>query len=148
MTFDRRQFLRLAGTAAAVPAVAPRAVYAQPSAAGLPSWNEGATKQAILDFVAKTTKEGSADFVPPSERIAVCDNDGTLWSEQPIYFQLAFALDRVQELAPTHPEWKTTQPFKGILEHDMKAVAAAGEAGLMKVIGATHLGNTSEEFTA
>jgi phosphoserine phosphatase len=82
------------------------------------------------------------------ERIAVFDNDGTLWSEKPMYFQLAFSLDRVKALAPKYPAWKTTQPFKGILEQDMKAVAAAAEAGLMKVLAATHLGNTSEEFTA
>jgi len=144
---ERRHFLQLAGATVAAPMLLDARLRAQ-AADPLSSWNAGPTKQAILDFVSKVTKEGSTDFVPPPERIAVFDNDGTLWSEQPMYFQLAFALDRVKALAPKHPAWKTTQPFKGILEHDMKAVAAAGEAGLMKVIGATHLGNTSEEFTA
>ena len=95
----------------------------------LPSWNDGASRSAILDFVARVTREGGPDFVAVPERIAVFDNDGTLWSEQPIYTQLAFAFDRVAELAPQHPEWKTTQPFKGVLEHDAKAVAASGREG-------------------
>jgi hypothetical protein len=142
----RRQFLQLAGATVAAPVLLDTTLRAQ-AADPLPSWNAGASRQAIVDFVTKVTKEGSPDFVPVPERIAVFDNDGTLWSEQPMYFQLAFMLDRVKALAPEHPAWKTTQPFKGILEHDMKAVAAAGEAGLMKVMGATHLGNTSEEFT-
>src|SRR5882672_2005190 len=89
----------------------------------LPSWNDGATKQAIVGFVSRVTTQGSRDFVPVPERIATLDNDGTLWSEQPIYFQFAFALDRVKALAPKHPEWKTTQPFKAVLEGDMKALA-------------------------
>ena len=97
----------------------------------LPSWNEGASKKAIADFVSRVTRQGGPDFVPPAERIATFDNDGTLWSEQPVYFQVAFALDRVKALAPQHPEWKTTQPFKGVLEGDMKAVAASGERGLI-----------------
>ena len=92
------------------------------------------------------TKEGGSDFVPVAQRIAVFDNDGTLWAEQPMYFQLAFALDRVKALAPTHPEWKDKQPFKGVLEGDMKAVAATGEHGLLEIIAATHVGNTTEEF--
>jgi phosphoglycolate phosphatase-like HAD superfamily hydrolase len=112
----------------------------------LPSWNDGATKKAIVDFVSRVTRQGGPDFVPPSERIATFDNDGTLWSEQPIYFQLAFALDRVKALAPKHPEWKQEQPFKGIVEGDMKAVAAAGEKGLLEIIGATHAGSTTEAF--
>ena len=112
----------------------------------LPSWNDGATKKAIVDFVSRVTRQGGPDFVPPSERIATFDNDGTLWSEQPIYFQLAFALDRVKALAPKHPEWKQKQPFRGILDGDMKAVVAAGEKGLLEVIGATHAGSTTEEF--
>ena len=98
------------------------------------------------DFVTRVTKAGGPDFVPVPERIATFDNDGTLWSEQPIYFQLAFALDRVKALAPQHPEWKQKQPYKGILEGDMKAVAASGEKGLLEVIAATHAGNTTEEF--
>ena len=118
----------------------------QPGGDQLPSWNEGPSKKAIVDFVAGVTKEGGSDFVPVAQRIAVFDNDGTLWAEQPVYFQLAFALDRVKALAPTHPEWKDKQPFKGVLEGDMKAVAATGEHGLLEIIAATHVGNTTEEF--
>jgi phosphoglycolate phosphatase-like HAD superfamily hydrolase len=114
----------------------------------LPSWNDGSTKKAIVDFVSRVTQQGGPDFVPPPERIATFDNDGTLWSEQPIYFQVAFALDRVKALAPKHPEWKQKQPFKGILEGDMKAVASAGEKGLLEVMAATHVGNTTDEFAA
>jgi phosphoglycolate phosphatase-like HAD superfamily hydrolase len=112
----------------------------------LPSWNEGASRRAIVDFVTRVTMPGGADFVPVAERIAVFDNDGTLWSEQPLYFQLAFALDRVKALAPEHPEWKQKQPFKGVLEGDTKAMTASGERGLLEVIAATHVGNTTEEF--
>jgi hypothetical protein len=89
----------------------------------LPSWNKGATKKSITDFVARVTAQGSPDFVAPELRIATFDNDGTLWCEQPFYFQLAFAFDRVKAMAPQHPEWKTKQPFKALLEHDMKALA-------------------------
>ena len=92
------------------------------------------------------TREGGADFVPVSERIATFDNDGTLWAEQPVYVQVAFAFDRVKVLASQHPEWKQQQPFKGVLDGDMKAVAAAGERGLLEIIAATHAGNTTEEF--
>jgi phosphoglycolate phosphatase-like HAD superfamily hydrolase len=99
-----------------------------------------------VDFVTRVTKEGGTDFVPAGERIAVFDNDGTLWSEQPIYSQIAFALDRVKALAPQHPEWKQKQPFKGVLEGDMKAVIASGEPGLLDMMAATHVGNTTEEF--
>ena len=113
----------------------------------LPSWNDGATKRAIVEFVAKTTKSGP-DFVPPTERIAVFDNDGTLWGEQPIYTQFAFALDRIRALASAHPEWKTTQPFQGVLEGDMKAVLASGEHGLLQILAASHAGNTTDEFAA
>src|SRR6185295_17729552 len=112
------------------------------------SWNEGAAKKSIVDFVSRVTQEGGPDFVPPAERIATFDNDGTLWSEQPIYFQVAFALDRVKALAPQHPEWKQKQPFKAVLEGDMKAVAASGERGLLEIMAATHVGNTTEEFAA
>ncbi len=114
----------------------------------LASWNDVASKRAILDFVKKVASEGSPDFVPVAERIAVFDNDGTLWSEQPMYFQLAFALDRVKALAPKHPEWKTTQPFKGVLESDMKAALAGGERSLMVIMAATHAGMTTDEFSA
>jgi hypothetical protein len=112
----------------------------------LPSWNDGATKQSILDFVAAVTREGSPDFVPPAERIATFDNDGTLWVEHPMYTQLAFALDRVKALAPQHPEWKDTQPFKAALEGDMKTLAETGEHGLMALLMATHPGMTTNEF--
>jgi len=111
----------------------------------LPSWNEGAAKQAILKFVAEVTGEGAAS-VPPAERIAVFDNDGTLWSEQPLYFQLAFALDQVKLLAPKHPEWKTQEPFKTLLAGDVKAALAQGDKAILGVLAATHAGMTTEEF--
>ena len=117
-----------------------------PSADPLPSWNDTAPKKSIIDFVGKVTKEGSPDFVPVDERIAVFDNDGTLWVEQPMYVQLAFTLDRVKQLAPQHPEWKNMQPFKGILEGDMRAVAGSGEQGLMQIMAATHAGMSVDEF--
>jgi hypothetical protein len=125
-----------------------QAASAQAAGAGgpLPSWNDGATKQAILDFVAAVTREGSPDFVPPAERIATFDNDGTLWVEHPMYTQLVFGLDRVKAVAPQHPEWKDTQPFKAALEGDMKALAEAGEHGLLELIMATHSGMTANEF--
>lgn len=112
----------------------------------LPSWNEGPTKASIVDFVRRVTTQGGPDFVAPAERTAVFDNDGTLWVEQPMYVQLAFILDRVKALAPQNPGWKTKQPFKAVLSGDMRALAAAGEQGLMQLIGATHAGMTSEEF--
>ncbi len=112
----------------------------------LPSWNDGATKQSILDFVAAVTREGSPNFVPVPQRIATFDNDGTLWVEQPMYVQLAFALDRVKALAPLHPEWKKKQPFKAVLDRDVKALAASGEKGLVEIIATTHAGMTTAEF--
>lgn len=112
----------------------------------LPSWNDGPSKKAILDFVAKVTKEDGPDFVPVAERIATFDNDGTLWSEQPMYFQLLFALDRVKALADKHPEWKEKQPFKAAIEGDHKALAASGEKGLVELIMASHAAMTTEEF--
>ncbi len=112
----------------------------------LSSWNEGAAKQSIIDFVARVTDEAGPDFVQVSERIATFDNDGTLWAEQPMYFQLFFAIDRVKALAPENPEWTTEQPFKAVLEGDMEALAAAGEHGLLELIMATHAGLTTEEF--
>jgi hypothetical protein len=116
-----------------------------PAPSVLPSWSDGATRTAIVDFVRKTTTQGGADFVAPAERIAVFDNDGTLWAEQPIYVQFAFALDRIRTLAPSHPEWKTTQPFKGVLDGDTNAVAASGEHGLAQILAASHVGNTTDE---
>jgi hypothetical protein len=112
----------------------------------LPSWNDGHAKSRIVAFVAAVTDRAGKDFVPPADRIAVFDNDGTLWSEQPVYVQLAFAVDRVKALAPQQPEWKQQQPFKGVLEGDIKAVAAAGEKGLLQLMMATHAGATSDEF--
>ena len=112
----------------------------------LPSWNGGRAKQSILDFVGAVTREGSADFVQPSERVATFDNDGTLWVEQPMYTQLAFALDRVVALAPEHPEWKAKQPFKAVLERDMKTLMELGERGLLELVLATHAGMTTAEF--
>jgi hypothetical protein len=115
--------------------------------APLPSWNEGASKNAIVEFVARVTRQGGPDFVPAAERIATFDNDGTLWTEQPVPVQLAFALDRVKALAPQHPEWKDKQPFKAVLEGDMKALAESGDRGLLELVGATHAGMTTDEFT-
>jgi phosphoglycolate phosphatase-like HAD superfamily hydrolase len=112
----------------------------------LPSWNDGAVKRSIVDFVARTTGQGG-DVVPAAERIATFDNDGTLWCEQPVYFQLAFAFDEIKRLAPRHPEWKTTQPFQAVLDDDMQALAASGEKGLMEIIAATHSGMTTDEFS-
>jgi phosphoserine phosphatase len=113
----------------------------------LPSWNDGAQKAAIMAFVEKVTTEGSPDFLPKAERIAVFDNDGTLWCEQPMYVQMAFAITRVKALAPEHPEWKEKQPFKAILENDLRALVASGEKGIVEIITTTHAGMTSEEFT-
>jgi phosphoserine phosphatase len=112
----------------------------------LASWNDGKTKQAILAFVESVTTTGSPDFVPLAERIATFDNDGTLWPSHPMYTQLAFALDRVKELAPRHPEWKTQQPFKAVLDNDMKALAASGEKGLVELVMASHAGMSTADF--
>jgi phosphoserine phosphatase len=112
----------------------------------LPSWNDTATKSAIIGFVERVTDENNQDYVKPGERIATFDNDGTLWSEQPIYFQLAFALSRVKAMAPKHPEWNDKQPFKGILEGDLKSVLEGGEKSLIEIITVTHAGMTTDEF--
>lgn len=114
----------------------------------LPSWNDGPAKEAIITFVGNATSAGGRQFIPVPERIAVFDNDGTLWAEQPIYFQFAFALDRIRALAPKHPEWKDKEPYKSILKGDMKGLMASGEKGLMQVLAATHSGMTTEEFSA
>ncbi len=113
----------------------------------LPSWNNGPSKNAITTFITAVTDKSSPDYVQPSERIAVFDNDGTLWSEQPVYFQLFFAMDRVKKLAVDHPEWNTQQPFQAVLEGDMETLAASGEKGLLELVMATHAGMTSDEFT-
>jgi phosphoserine phosphatase len=112
----------------------------------LPSWNDGTTKTAITDFVKKTTTQGSPDFVRVPDRIALFDNDGTLWVEQPMYTQLAFLLESVREAAPQHPEWKTTAPFKFVLENDLAGLAAAGVPAIMQLFAATQCGMTTEEF--
>jgi phosphoserine phosphatase len=119
---------------------------AQTAADPLPSWNDGAAKQTIVNFVTAVTRDGSPDFVPVPQRIATFDNDGTLWCERPMYVQLAFALDRVKAMAPLHPEWKDKQPFKAALEGDMKTLAESGERGLMELVMVTHAGMTSNEF--
>jgi len=114
----------------------------------LPSWNDGRAKQSIVDFVAKVTKTGSPDFVPPAERIAVFDNDGCLWSEQPMYFQAFFTFDRIKALAPQHPEWQTQEPFASVLKGDMKSALAGGEHALLEMVMPTHAGTTTVEFQA
>jgi phosphoglycolate phosphatase-like HAD superfamily hydrolase len=111
----------------------------------LPSWNDTARKKAIVDFVEKVTKEGSADFVKPEERIATFDNDGTLWAEQPIYFQFQFGIDRVKALAPQHPEWKERAPFKFVIAGDMKALLA-DQKSMMALMALSHAGMTTDDF--
>ncbi|MGD8895278.1 MAG: HAD family hydrolase [Acidobacteriota bacterium] len=153
MIGDRRLLLVLVALSAtlSVSAVgcAPRGESPPPPEAAtdpLPSWNEGAAKEAITTFVARVTDPASPDHVPEAERIATFDNDGTLWAEQPAYVQLLFAMDRVKSLAPDHPEWRTQQPFQAVLEGDMEALAAAGEHGILKIMMASHTGMTTEEF--
>jgi phosphoglycolate phosphatase-like HAD superfamily hydrolase len=114
----------------------------------LPSWRDAATKKAIVAFVEKVTKKGSPDFVSPAERIATFDNDGTLWSSHPMYTQLAFALDRIRALAPQHPEWKSKQPFKAVLDNDLEALVASGEKGMVELLMASHAGMSTAEFEA
>lgn len=112
----------------------------------LPSWNDGKAKQSIVTFVKKVTTPGFPDYVPPAERIATFDNDGTLWSEQPMYFQLFFALERVKALASKHPEWKTLEPFSSLLQENVKQALAGGEKAILEIIMETHAGMTTEEF--
>jgi hypothetical protein len=112
----------------------------------LPSWNDGPAKQAILTFVKQTTDQGSPKFVSPPERIATFDNDGTLWAEQPMYVQLLFALDRVKQLAPQHPEWKTQEPFASLLKGDVSNALAGGDKALLEIVMATHADMTTKEF--
>jgi phosphoglycolate phosphatase-like HAD superfamily hydrolase len=113
----------------------------------LPSWNEGASKKSIVDFVERVTREGGTDYVKTEERIATFDHDGTLWAEQPMYFQIMFAMDRVRALAPKHPDWKNKQPFKAVLDRDIKALAALGETGFLKIMAVTHTGITTDDFS-
>ncbi|WP_193141134.1 HAD family phosphatase [Meridianimarinicoccus sp. MJW13] len=114
----------------------------------LPSWNDGDTKSAIIAFVESVTDDDSDTFVDEDARIATFDNDGTLWVEQPMYTQLAFAFDRVKAMADDHPEWKTTQPFQAVLEGDMKALGEAGDKGLLEIVAATHSGMSTEDFAS
>ena len=116
--------------------------------APLASWNDGKTKKSILDFVARVTEAGGKDFVAPEERIATFDNDGTLWSERPYPFQVAFALDRVKALAPQHPEWQDKEPFRSVLAADLKGMLSGGYHGLIAMVAATHSGMTTDEFEA
>ncbi len=124
--------------------------YGSPACAGdrnpLPSWEEGTAKQAVVDFVTRVADDSGPDYVAPQDRIAVFDNDGTLWSERPVYFQLVFAIDRIRALAPEHPAWKTTQPFQAVLENDMEALAKSGEHGLLELVMASHAGMTTATF--
>ena len=138
---QRRSFVAGLAAAGLSPAV-PSFAQADP----LPSWNAGRVKQAMLDFVSRVTAAGAADFVPVPERIATFDNDGTLWTEQPNYFQVIFAMDRVKAMAAQHPEWRTTEPFRWVLADDRPALAAMGEKGILEIMAATHAGLTTEEF--
>jgi hypothetical protein len=131
---------------AAIVALGAGCATAQPAKDPLPAWNDGPAKKSIVEFVEKVTKSGSPDFVPVPERIATFDNDGTLWAEQPMYFQLIFALDRVKALAPAHPEWKDKEPFASLLKGDVKAALAGGERAIEEIIMATHAGMTTAEF--
>jgi phosphoserine phosphatase len=157
---SRRAMLSAFAALPALPVLLPGSVLAQTgtgtllaSPAGqtpvtdtLPSWNDTAAKKAIFDFVERVTKQGSPDFVPAAERIATFDNDGTLWAEQPLYFQLFFAFDHVKALAPQHPEWKDKEPFASLLKGDMKGALAGGEAAIFEIVTVTHSGMTTEEF--
>ena len=144
---SRRAMLAAFAALPALPMMVPVAALAQPAAGDpLPSWNDVASKKAIVTFVERVTKQGSAEFVPEAERIATFDNDGTLWAEQPMYFQLLFALHRVKVLAPEHPEWATTEPFASLLKGDVKGALAGGEPALFQIVMATHTGMTSGEF--
>ncbi len=135
--------LRLAGALVCLLATLPSL-----AADALPGWSDGPTRARIVEFVQRVTDPTSADFVPLAERVAVFDNDGTLWSEKPVYFQLLFALDRIKALAPAHPEWKDTEPFKSALAGDIAGLAAGGERAILELVMASHAGNTAEEFEA
>lgn len=142
MNTTRRQNLLASSLLAALAFITTTVRAADP----LPSWNDGKAKRSIITFVEKVTKEGSPDFVPPAERVAVFDNDGTLWSEQPMYFQAIFIFDRIKALAPQHPEWKDKEPFASVFKGDAKAALAGGEKALLEMAMATHAGMTTEEF--
>lgn len=139
----KQTFLRLSAIVLATALFLPALVTAQDA---LPSWREGQAKASIIDFVRKVTTQGNPEFVPQEQRIATFDNDGTLWAEQPMYFQFLFALDRVKALAPQHPEWKDQEPFASLLKGDVKAALAVGERAMLDIVMATHAGMTTEEF--
>jgi phosphoglycolate phosphatase-like HAD superfamily hydrolase len=137
--------------AAALLAVTPTVSFAQRPSSDrvddpLPSWNDGDAKKAIVAFVSRVTREGTPDFVQPAQRIATFDNDGTLWCEQPMYFQVLFAVNRVKASAAEHPEWNEKEPFRSVLSGDAKQLASVGEKGLLEIMAATHSGMTVEEF--
>jgi phosphoserine phosphatase len=145
-----RAAVALACLTVALASVAPaarRQAPGQSAADAMPSCNDGASKKAIVEFVGRVTRAGKPDFVPVSERIATFDNDGTLWAEKPVPFQVMFAFDRVKAMAPEHADWKTKEPFASVLKGDMAAVAASGEKGVLEIVAATHTGMTTEEFT-
>jgi hypothetical protein len=143
---SRRTMLSAFAALPALPVLFSGAAVADLAGDPLPSWNDTASKKAIITFVERVVTQGSPDFVPPAERIATFDNDGTLWAEQPMYFQLLFALDRVKLLAPQHPEWATTEPFASLLKGDVKSALAGGEPALMEIVAPTHSGMDSVEF--
>jgi phosphoglycolate phosphatase-like HAD superfamily hydrolase len=143
---SRRSMLSTFAALAMLPMLAVSALAQTSGADPLPSWNDTAPKKAIVTFVERMTRQGSPDFVPPAERIATFDNDGTLWAEQPLYVQLVFALDRVKVLAPQHPEWKDKEPFASLLKGDLKGALAGGEAAIFEIVTVTHSGMTTEEF--
>jgi hypothetical protein len=145
---SRRALLSALAALPALSTLVPVSATAQTAATGdaLPSWNDTESKKAIVAFVERVTKQGSPDFVPEAERIATFDNDGTLWAEQPMYFQLLFALDRVKALAPQHPEWKEKEPFASLLKGDVKGALAGGEPAIAQIVNVTHTGMTNDEF--
>ncbi len=144
---SRRHWLAAAALSGLLAACAPMP-GALPAGDPLPSWNEGANKQRIVDFVKGVSTEGSKDFVPPPERIAVFDNDGTLWIEYPLYTQFVFVLDRIKAMAPQHPEWKDKEPYKSLMAGDMKGVMASGEKGLFEMLLVAQSGMSTQDFEA
>ena len=145
LSLTRRRWLAAVGASLVLAACAPMAT-APSGADPLPSWNVGANKQRIVEFVKAVTTEGGKDYVAPADRIATFDNDGTLWLEYPMYTQVLFVFDRIRELAPQHPEWKTTEPYRSLLAGDMKGVMAGGTKGLLEMLGAAQSGTTPAEF--
>src|SRR5215510_9391236 len=143
---NRRTLLSTMAVLPTLTALVSTSAQAQAQGAILPSWNDGAVRNAITEFVRRVTTQGSPDFVPVDQRIATFDNDGTLWCEQPVYFQVAFAFDRLKAMAAQHPEWKAKQPFKAVLDGDMKALAASGQKGLLEIVAVTHTGMSVDDF--